>query len=75
VGETFGLFEHPARLFFSCQRLTGYRGSIVPKRSFRSLSAVRDPFMTVHLFKMIDDIAGFRKNNVSVLEDRDIILA
>ena len=41
----------------------------------RSLLAVRDPFLTVRLFKMIDDVVGFRQHNVSILKDWDIILA
>jgi hypothetical protein len=41
----------------------------------RSLLAVRDPFLTVRLFKMIDDVVGFCQHNVSILKDWDIMLA
>ena len=41
----------------------------------RSLLAFRDPFLTVRLVQMIEDIVGFSQHDVSILEDRDIVLA
>jgi len=41
----------------------------------RSLLAVRDPFLTVRLVQMIEDVVGFRQHEVSILEDRNIVLA
>jgi len=41
----------------------------------RSLLAFRDPFLTVRLVQMIEDFVGFRQHDVSILEDRNIVLA
>ena len=41
----------------------------------RSLLAVRDLFLTVRLVQMIEDVVGFRQHEVSILEDRNIVLA
>ena len=42
---------------------------------FRSPLVVRDPFLTVRLVQMIEDIVGFRQHYVPILEDRNIVLA
>jgi len=41
----------------------------------RSLLAVRDPFLTVRLVQVIEDIVGFRQHHLPILEDRNIGLA
>jgi len=41
----------------------------------RSLLVVRDPFLTVRLIQMIEDVVGFRQHDVPILEDRNIVLA
>ncbi len=41
----------------------------------RSLLAAGDPFLTVRLVQMIEDIVGFRQHDISILEDWNIILA
>ena len=40
-----------------------------------SLLVVRDPFLTVGLVEMIEDIVGFRQHYIPILEDRNIVLA
>ena len=39
------------------------------------LLAVHDPFLTVRLVEMIEDIVGFRQHYIPILEDRNIVLA
>jgi hypothetical protein len=34
-----------------------------------------DPLLTVCLIQMVEDVVGFRQHDLSVLEDRNIILA
>src|SRR5438132_11196978 len=75
AGETSGLFEHPARLSLSCPRLADHRSSAVPKWFFLSLLAACDPFLTVRLVQVIEDVVGFRQHYVPILEDRNIVLA
>ena len=42
---------------------------------YNSLSAAGDPFLTVRLVQIIEDVVGFRQHDVSILEDRNIVLA
>ena len=43
-------------------------------RVYCSLLVVRDPFLTVRLVQMIEDVVGFRQHLISILKDRDIVL-
>ncbi len=69
------LFEYPARVFFSCPRHAGHRRSAVPKWFSLSLLAAGDPFLTVRLVQMIEDVVGFRQHHGPILKDRNIVLA
>ena len=53
----------------------GHRSPAVPKWFFRNLLAAGDPFLTVRLVQMIEDVVGFRQHHVPILEDRNIVLA
>src|SRR5512140_1651469 len=37
--------------------------------------ATGDPCLTVRFIQMIEDVVGFRQHDVSILEDRNIVLA
>ncbi len=69
------LFAHPARLFLSCPRISGPRSSAVSNCIVLSLLYAGDAFLTVCLVQMIEDVVGFRQHDVSILEDRNIVLA